>query len=683
MDKNLKKFKENYLNELAPDDNLKDKIKNKLDLKPNLDHNRRILHKKKIKLPLIFGGIGFGSIGLAAVLTVLIVVGIFAVISFRNTPVYKGMTANNLIGDIEKLDGEMDNNFKDQIDDLQEQIGVVVDDKIVCYAKPNEDIVITVQIDNPKSFEILSFTLNGTLYQSYEFVNGSNSTQIKVNFKCQEQSGLQQITIDAIKYVDDTNIKNARFNGEKTINVGIEYQNIPKITFSNVTQELNNFNLLVQIEDIDQLINYDNGFNVYLFDEEKLVAREKATKSGLNIFSFSNLKFGTTYAYAIVGVFDLYDGKGKRASVLQEGTFKTEEGFNYQEPVLTYDSIELNYSKTDKFTGELTNISLYLNNELINSINPLETSSYVFNDLLSNNEYKVVTSYKYQLLENEELVDITKNVEETYKTQERPLPVIEFKDETLTKTSIDFKYEITDTVETNKIKKVEIYIGENQVFSIDKETCLFKNNVLDPLYKCDIEYDTNDLDRIIKVEIYLENDGEKLILFSYNENSCFFNNTLSNNEYKFVITYEYDLKDGAGLHEMTFEKIYKTLPKVTPTASFTTGFYYPTLKSIIATLNVDDIDNILNILSLDVYTFTFDESTKEKSYTFITSITDIPDIIVDKSNPGKGTIDFTIFGLENDDYELVIKYKYDLNDGEGEHLIDLDTINVDNKIVID
>lgn len=195
MDKNLKKFKENYLNELVPDDNLKDKIKTKLDLKPNLDHNQKILHKKKIKLPLIFGGIGFGSIGLATVLTVLIVVGIIAVISFRNTPVYKGMTANNLIGDIEKLDGEIDNNFKDQIDDIQNQIGVVVDDKIVCYATPNEEIVITVQIDNPKSFEILSFTLNGRLYQSYEFVTGSNPTQIKVNFTCQEQSGLQQITI--------------------------------------------------------------------------------------------------------------------------------------------------------------------------------------------------------------------------------------------------------------------------------------------------------------------------------------------------------------------------------------------------------------------------------------------------------------------------------------------------------
>ena len=55
---------------------------------------------------------------------------------------------------------------------------------ISLYANPKEEIVVTVQIDNPKSFEILSFTLNGRLYQSYEFLEGSNSTQILVKFTC-------------------------------------------------------------------------------------------------------------------------------------------------------------------------------------------------------------------------------------------------------------------------------------------------------------------------------------------------------------------------------------------------------------------------------------------------------------------------------------------------------------------
>ena len=40
-----------------------------------------------------------------------------------------------------------------------------------------------------------------------EFQEGSNSNQIIVKFETSNLSGIQTITIDAIKYVDDTTIK--------------------------------------------------------------------------------------------------------------------------------------------------------------------------------------------------------------------------------------------------------------------------------------------------------------------------------------------------------------------------------------------------------------------------------------------------------------------------------------------
>jgi len=87
------------------------------------------------------------------------------------------------------------------------------------YAQPNEDIYIYVHISNPDGFEILSFTLNGVKYSTYMFEAGSNLETLILKYNVGEKEGVQQYTIDAIKYVDGEQIKDVRMEGERTIEV--------------------------------------------------------------------------------------------------------------------------------------------------------------------------------------------------------------------------------------------------------------------------------------------------------------------------------------------------------------------------------------------------------------------------------------------------------------------------------
>jgi len=98
------------------------------------------------------------------------------------------------------------------------------------FAFPGEDIYITVHIDNPDSFEILSFTLNGMKYTSYMFQDGSDLEHLILKVNVGELEGVREYTIDAIKYVDGTDMKDVRMDGERTIRVEVSSKEILAIS---------------------------------------------------------------------------------------------------------------------------------------------------------------------------------------------------------------------------------------------------------------------------------------------------------------------------------------------------------------------------------------------------------------------------------------------------------------------
>lgn len=90
------------------------------------------------------------------------------------------------------------------------------------YCKPNEDFYITVHIDNPNNYEILSVTLNGKKYSSYMFEKGSDMENLVLKCNVGDDTyGIVEYTIDAIKYVDGTMIKDVKLKGDKTVRIGV------------------------------------------------------------------------------------------------------------------------------------------------------------------------------------------------------------------------------------------------------------------------------------------------------------------------------------------------------------------------------------------------------------------------------------------------------------------------------
>ncbi len=624
MKKDMKKFKDLYLDELTSTDDLKEQIKNKIGIKReekpiNESKNSFFVNKRK---PLIFGG--------SFVLLVLIaIVSVVSIISYRNTPVYQGMDADNMPivrntnRNIRYKDHEdytnnkYDDKFDKLVEDVETQIGIIVDDRIVCYAQPGETIIITVQIDNPKFFEILSFTLNGTLYQTYQFEDGSDSSQIKVKFTVQETSGLQEITIDAIKYVDDTTIKNVRFGAEKTIKLGVTYQNVPQVIGVNEINNASNYAISFTVDDLDQLININNGLNIYLFDQETLVSSTKLNL-GMNLIPYSNLKLGTTYAYVIMGVYDLYDGAGKKAYVLHQNTFTTQEGVTYNTFESTYDSISVTYNKLEGVQTSISEVKVYLGDELVQTITE-GLDNVVINNLLSNNEYRIDTTYKYVLTENNSFVEYSQTISDVYKTLERPIPTLGFVNESLTQNSISFEYNILDSTTLGKITKVEMY----------------------------------NKDELIQ---------------TYEGSVSSFTELLSDNDYKFVVSYEYDLLDGNGVNISTFEVTYHTIKKTVPTAVITQAV--PMFGNLYVWFEVEDIDGIIEIISVDLL------SNNE----IVKSVTEFANYNENPNNKGFFSGDFMLSGLASGEYTLVIKYQYDMHDGNPKVLVDENHPTADNKL---
>ncbi len=141
-------------------------------------------------------------------------------------PVYQGMS-------IEKQETSRSKRFsnsseKSDIEDVvNDYIDVITTEQVEYYAKKGEKFNVVVHIYNPSFYEILSFTLNGRKYQSFEFKDGSNSTKLIIEVDAGMTPGIVEYTIDAIKYVDETEIKDVRMDGEKTIRAGVQYDVIP------------------------------------------------------------------------------------------------------------------------------------------------------------------------------------------------------------------------------------------------------------------------------------------------------------------------------------------------------------------------------------------------------------------------------------------------------------------------
>ena len=343
--------------------NIRDEFK--IELISNIDEE--IIEKESVKrYSLILKNrysrkkiAGWCSVAACLVLTVSIVLAMLSPLLTRQAPVYEGMTVSNTmpelkvgtggssliispevsmpvfasgIDDGENVDDGDENGENSDTGTTEGESRITLpevdgEDRLLYYARKNQDIYITVHINNPASYEILSFTLNGTKYQSYMFEDGSNSEALVLKVNVGDAEGIVEYTIDAIKYVDGTEIKDVRMDGERTVKVGVyseDPEDHPSALITDKTLDIDSITFTPTVTDPNGAVDASNGaVFAYLYRGEEQIASRELTIGESTAVTFEGLEQRVEYRYLIVAYYDSFDGRGFAAHTIYEESFYT------------------------------------------------------------------------------------------------------------------------------------------------------------------------------------------------------------------------------------------------------------------------------------------------------------------------------------------------------------------------
>ena len=450
-----------------------------------------------------------------------------------------------------------DNNANENIEEeIKSSLSVVGSPDTIYYAEPNQDIYINIHIDNPDSFEIMSFTLNGKKYSSYMFEEGSDMETIVLKYNVGNAAGIVEYTIDAIKYIDGTEIKDVIIDGNKTVMAGVKTQNQVSANISNLNIGTNSLVFDANIKDNNALIEFSKGaLKAVLYDGFSIVA-EKDLVIGDNSVNFDGLKTNTLYQYAVIGYYDDLSGNGFGMNVLYKDAFYTDSVVLFDNITIGHENISFSFLwHEDHQNQSISALKLYKGNSFIKNVTADATS---INELLSNTAYKLVAEYPNG--NNTESICIE------FTTLAKATPEISVVSPTKTQTSVGFEISETDSDNIGSVTKIELVHANGTIVadSLDQRT---------------------------------------------------FANLLSNNAYTVKITYVYNLNDGTGDKTVTKELAITTLAKATPEISVVSPTKTDT--TINAGYEFKDTDNVGSIDSVKIYKgSTFVSENQEKNIAF-------------------------------------------------------------------
>jgi|GEM_PF-3010952 len=611
-------------------------------------------------------------------------------------PIYRGMTVSSQLTQLtsygildEENPGIIDPFFEE---DIQNAFGNLTQIEVDYFAPPQSTLYITINVYNPDQYEILSFTLNGKKYQSYEFEDGSNSENLILSVQTGEISGVIEYTIDAIKYIDGTAINDVRMEGDQTVSVGVEQTNLPFSTISNVVLGSSSITFDVKVTDYAELIiASEKPAKVFLFDGLSIIS-EQDLPDEVNSIVFDQLEPGTNYQYAVAAAYDKTDTFGMQVVILSYQEFSTYEMINIADVQPTQDSINFSLDIIDEnAVGTIQSIDLYLNDELIES--KVATDTYTFSNLLSNNAYQLKLTYTYDL--NDGNGEQVKYQIEDIQTLSKQLPTIEYANLNISQEGVLFDLTYSDIDQVGAVSSIELYKDDLLVKSIEDLTNLiglsFDELLSNNSYqiKTTVTYDLNDgngsqsliltydvvtvgkqvptieyanlnifqegvifdltysdidqVGAVSSIELYKDDllvisieDLTNLIGLSFDE-------LLSNNSYQIKTTVTYDLNDGNGSQLLILTYDVVTVAKQVPTIEYAN--LDVSQEGVLFDLTYSDIDQVGAVSSIELY----------QDDLLVKSIEDLTNLI---------GLSFDEL-LSNNSYQIKTTMTYDLNDGNG------------------
>ena len=378
------------------------------------------------------------------------------------------------------------------------------------FSQPSETLRFQVQLYNPDNFVILRFTLNGVVYQSYQFLEGSTSEKLILEVKAPNTSGVHEFSVDEIKYIDDTSnneIKDVIIDGKKTISLGVAYQSLPKATLSAISTFDQSASMAINLSAVSGLVT--SSTYLFVFDGNEIV-KTQTLNTNTNIVQIEGLKPNKDYEYKVVTSFDLLDSNGALVHTLLESTFKTKSTINLSNISSTTNTISFNIVENN-LVNQIRRIDLIKDNDVIETLTSF--NQLMFESLNSNSTY-IIRLY-YSIQDNSEYF-----VEYTVTTKAKTVPSVDI-----------FKTSMTTDLITYEISYKDPFGVSNSV------------------------------------EVHLLVDGQ-LIASSESFNSSF-TELLSGKSYVLRIINRYDMNDGLGEKELVTEKSIQTVSKNTPETGLT------------------------------------------------------------------------------------------------------------------
>ena len=419
-----------------------------------------------------------------------------------NNPNAEGGVGGDIVPEEEEIlpadpfGGSSEENLEEEIKD---NIGVIGSDKEIYYTKQNKDIYVNIKIDNPDSYEILSFTFNGVKYSDYMFEYGSTLENIIIKVNVGDAVGVIEYTIDAMKYIDENNqIKDVIMEGDKTVKAGVRTLNMVHPEIENLEVGTNSLSCDLVIFDQYNLITHFGGKSFALiYDGEKLVdytelqyPKDEETGDIIGMargkVDFKGLKTNTVYQFAVVSFFDNLDGKGFGPQVIHKQSFRTNSIVLFENIAVGDERVDFELSWKENWANKnLASLKLFLDDEFVKEA---DASLGYVDGLLSGRKYKLVAEYDNG--ENRESVFIE------FTTYGKEEPTAEGKGIAVNGNSLSGEYVINDADGTLVSYMIELLRGDEIVYSDYDGKFSFEN----------LEYYTEYTLRF--VYIYNLNDGE-------------------------------------------------------------------------------------------------------------------------------------------------------------------------------
>lgn len=398
----------------------------------------------------------------------------------KQVPVYKGMTISRSFatssaataaedngnhyghfkGDHDNRNDEVDQNkpFEDpnapSIENkANSTLDVVGSAESIYYADKNQDIFITVRLSNPDSYEILSFTLNGKKYSNYMFENGSDMENLVLKVNMGDVGGIVEYTIDAIKYVDGTEIKDVRMDGNRTVKAGVRASDQTYVNVTNEQKTMTSISFDAQVVDLYSLIEKSGGYaKAVLYDGVNMLTKDIKVGEKTNIV-FDNLTPNTVYQYGVVAFYDNLSGNGAKLNTLYKKAVYTDTIVLFKDVQVGKESIEWGFLWNESFANkQMSAISLWQNGAKVQDV---DTTATRLDGLKSNNKYTLKATYK-NLQNQDETIAIE------FVTYAKAVPTVEIANVQSTQTAISFVLNLTDTDNVGAISKIELLHGDDE-----------------------------------------------------------------------------------------------------------------------------------------------------------------------------------------------------------------------------